>query len=127
MNNKIINEVFSLLKNIFFTSFFTFLIFKLIETTRPGYISNYFNYNIFLYIFIVVTILIGVIPHKYIKNKNIIEKRYYNKFIIISFFIIILIIFLQTKELGFISYLISLLVILILIGSYIIFFRNNTD
>lgn len=107
------------INKLFQTFLVLYLVLLLVEQLKEGLVSTYLNLNYLLIIVIILGILSVFTKQKPVKKEPITNKDY----VYISLLSIagIIIIFIKTRELGYLSYLISLIAgILIFLLSYLV-------
>ncbi len=110
------NNILDILSVFFRVSFISYLFFLWLNILFPGFVSNYFNLNYLLILTITLFILMAIWGHnKY--NNQIITKG----FIVFILIMGLLIILSLTIQYGFLSFIISLLYLILFLLIYLIF------
>jgi len=121
---KLINKEYKITPKHIITQTFqylliVYLILLLIEEYAPKFISNYINLNYLLVLVIIFGVITVLLPQKKIKKQKPKRKDYY--FIFILGIIGTILIYIKTKELGWLSYVISIIAgILIILLSILV-------
>jgi len=121
------NTFLPLVEAIFFTSLVSYLIFFLLDNIKRGFISNYFNINIFLWLSIFGGILfLWFKPN----SENIVGTKTSFKNYLFMFLGVVYgltIIWLRVKEVHFTSYAVGLITIIIIVILLIIVFKKENQ
>ncbi len=119
-------DIYAIITEIFKVSLISYLIFYLIDHFISGFVTDHFNLNILL----IITIVAGVLTVSIDKDKRVEEKNKKVPNCIISTIFGIIgaaIIYLQIKDIGIFSYIISLTVgaIIILITNLLLTYNKK--
>ena len=121
-------EIFlCLIEAIFFTSLVAYLAFFLLENIKEGFVSNYLNINIILWLGAISGILFVWLKPSSDNISKIKTSRKDYLFIIFGALSGGIIIWLKTKEMGLVSYVIGLITVIIVIILSIILLKEDKN
>lgn len=124
--SKLKKEILYFAEAIFTSSLIGYLMLFLFESIKEGFVSNYFNMNIFLWVCFASGAVLVLIKEDAKPQKTKITARDY---VFILFIGICggLIIWLKTKEMGYVSYLIGVISGILIICLSILLLSENKE
>ena len=129
---NIVNFVLDVNKDVFQISLVTYLVFLLIEEFKKGFVTNNFNLNILLYL-VIVSGIIAIFTEKKEDNERKPEASKQARQITKGDYFLIfgvgilggVLIFLKTKDIGWISYIISIISSVLIVLLSILLFKDD--